>query len=89
MNALYPTDDTRLRTKTAKEAVERLYRRASDYSKAEVLLLDLCQPNEIRGDLFAAAQSVAREIVGNKRYLIPLRLFGIDSGSWASRPGAL
>lgn len=57
----YPTDDTRLLTKAAQEGVERVFREGFRYSKAEVLLLDLCQPNEISGDLFAAAQPVASE----------------------------
>ncbi len=58
----YPTDDTRLLTKAVQEGVERVYREGFCYSKAEVLLLDLSQPNEIIGDLFAAAQSVASEM---------------------------
>jgi len=57
----YPTDDTRLLTKAAQEGVERVFRDGFRYSKAEVLLLDLSQPNEITGDLFAAAQPVASE----------------------------
>ena len=57
----YPTDDTRLLTKAAQEGVERVFRDGFRYSKAEVLLLDLSQPNEITGDLFAAAQPVATE----------------------------
>lgn len=58
----YPTDDTRLLTKAVQEGVERVYREGFCCSKAEVLLLDLSQPNEIIGDLFAAAQSVASEM---------------------------
>lgn len=57
----YPTDDTRLLTKAAHEGVERIYREGFRYSKVEVLLLDLSQPSEITGDLFAAAQPVASE----------------------------
>lgn len=52
----YPTDDTRLLTKPAQKGIERVFREDFRYSKAEVLLLDLSQPNEITGDLFAAAQ---------------------------------
>lgn len=40
---------------------ERVYREGYRYSKAEVLLLDLSQRNEITGDLFAVAQPVASE----------------------------
>ncbi|PRN05317.1 DNA polymerase V subunit UmuC [Pseudomonas sp. LLC-1] len=57
----YPTDDTRLLTKAAHEGVERVFRESFRYSKAEVLLLDLSQPSEITGDLFATAQPVASE----------------------------
>jgi len=57
----YPTDDTRLLAKAAQEGVERVFREGFRYSKAEVLLLDLSQSNEITGDLFAAAQPVASE----------------------------
>jgi len=52
---------TRLLTKAAQEGVERVYRDSFRYSKAEVLLLDLSQRNEITGDLFAVAQPVASE----------------------------
>lgn len=64
----YPTDDTRLLTKAAQEGVKRVYREGFRYSKAEVLLVDLCQPNEITGDLFAAAQPVASgKLMGGAR----------------------
>ena len=41
--------------------MERVYREGFRYSKAEVLLLELSQLNDITGDLFAAAQPVANE----------------------------
>jgi DNA polymerase V len=41
-----PTNDVRLMTKAATEAVNRLFRQGFNYSKAEVLLLDLRQPGE-------------------------------------------
>ncbi|MFC5694863.1 Y-family DNA polymerase [Pseudomonas sp. GCM10022186] len=53
----YPTDDTRLITKAAGEGLELIYREGFAYSKAEVLLLDLRQPGEFTGDLFAPVQS--------------------------------
>jgi DNA polymerase V len=59
----YPTNDMRLMTKAATEAVNRLYRPGFKYSKAEVLLLDLRQPGEFTDDLFAASQPVAAEKV--------------------------
>ena len=52
----YPTDDVRLLTKTATEAVERVFRPGYRYSKAEVMLLNLCQPGEYTDDLFASSQ---------------------------------
>lgn len=52
----YPTNDVRLMTKMAVEALDRVFRPGFKYSKAEVLLLNLCQPNEYTGDLFAVAQ---------------------------------
>ncbi|WP_431078415.1 translesion error-prone DNA polymerase V subunit UmuC [Pseudomonas siliginis] len=52
----YPTDDVRLLTKAAVEVVERIYRPGFKYSKAEVLLLNLCQPGEYTEDLFANSQ---------------------------------
>jgi len=59
----YPTNDVRLMTKAATEAVNRLFRPGFKYSKAEVLLLDLRQPGEFTDDLFAASQPAAAEQV--------------------------
>lgn len=59
----YPTDDTRLLTEAACTAVERLYRPGYRYSKAEVMLLELCQRGEYSDDLFAASQPAASEQV--------------------------
>jgi DNA polymerase V len=55
----YPTNDVRLMTKAAVEAVNRLFRLGFKYSKAEVLLMDLRQPGEFTDDLFAQSQPVA------------------------------
>lgn len=52
----YPTDDVRLLTKAAVDALERVYRSGFKYSKAEVMLLNLCQPGEYTDDLFAVSQ---------------------------------
>jgi DNA polymerase V len=61
----YPTNDVRLMTKAATEAVNRLFRPGFKYSKAEVLLLDLRQPGEYTGDLFAHSQpAVADKVMG-------------------------
>ncbi|SEJ95410.1 translesion error-prone DNA polymerase V subunit UmuC [Pseudomonas sp. NFR16] len=52
----YPSNDVRLMTKAATEAVNRLFRPGFKYSKAEVLLMDLRQPGEFTDDLFAHSQ---------------------------------
>lgn len=52
----YPTDDVRLLTKAAVDSLERIYRPGFKYSKAEVLLMNLCQPGEYTDDLFANSQ---------------------------------
>jgi DNA polymerase V len=52
----YPTDDVRLLTKLAVDALDRVFRPGFNYSKAEVMLLNLCQPGEYTEDLFAASQ---------------------------------
>jgi DNA polymerase V len=57
----YPNNDARLMTKAATEAVNRLFRLGFKYSKAEVLLMDLRQPGEFTGDLFAQSQPVESE----------------------------
>ncbi|MEX5545928.1 translesion error-prone DNA polymerase V subunit UmuC [Pseudomonas simiae] len=59
----YPTNDVRLMTKAATEAVNRLYRPGFKYSKAEVLLIDLRQPGEFTDDLFAHSQPVMADKV--------------------------
>jgi DNA polymerase V len=53
----YPTDDVRLLTKAAIEALDRVYRHGFKYSKAEVLLMNLCRPGEFTDDLFATSQA--------------------------------
>ncbi|AIR90332.1 translesion error-prone DNA polymerase V subunit UmuC [Pseudomonas cremoricolorata] len=57
----YPTNDTLLLTRAATQALTRLYRPGFRYSKAEVLLLDLCPAGQFSGDLFAPAQSARSE----------------------------
>jgi DNA polymerase V len=52
----YPTDDVRLLTKAAIDALDRVFRPGFSYSKAEVMLMNLCQPGEYTGDLFAVSQ---------------------------------
>ncbi|MBD8562086.1 translesion error-prone DNA polymerase V subunit UmuC [Pseudomonas fluorescens] len=59
----YPTNDVRLMTKAATEAVNRLFRVGFKYSKAEVLLMDLRQPGEFTDDLFAHSQPVMADKV--------------------------
>lgn len=57
MQLPWATDDTRMITHYAMHALEQAYRAGYSYSKAEVMLLDLCQRTEITGDLFAPQQS--------------------------------
>lgn len=52
----YPTDDVRLLTRSAVDALDRMFRPGFKYSKAEVMLLNLCQPGEYTDDLFATSQ---------------------------------
>jgi DNA polymerase V len=52
----YPTDDVRLLTQAAVGALDRIFRPGFKYSKAEVMLLSLCQPGEYTDDLFAISQ---------------------------------
>lgn len=52
----YPTDDVRLLTKAAVKSLDRIFRPGFKYSKAEVMLLNLCQPGEYTDDLFAVSQ---------------------------------
>lgn len=52
----YPTDDVRLLTKMAVDALDHVFRPGFNYSKAEVMLLNLCQPGEYTEDLFAQSQ---------------------------------
>ena len=59
----YPSNDVRLMTKAATEAVNRLFRPGFKYSKAEVLLMDLRQPGEFTDDLFAHSQPAAADKV--------------------------
>ncbi|WP_312728210.1 translesion error-prone DNA polymerase V subunit UmuC [Stutzerimonas kunmingensis] len=59
----YPTDDTRVITKAAVAVVGELFQEGFKFSKAEILLMDLRQPNEFTADLFAPAQPVGDERV--------------------------
>ncbi len=52
----YPTDDVRLLTKAAVDAVDHIYRPGFKYNKAEVMLLNLCRPGEYTDDLFTVSQ---------------------------------
>lgn len=59
MRLPYPSDDTRLITQAALAGLEQIYRTGYAFSKAEVLLLDLCQRGEYTDDLFVSTQPEA------------------------------
>ncbi|WP_314408953.1 translesion error-prone DNA polymerase V subunit UmuC [Pseudomonas kuykendallii] len=59
----YPTDDVRMLTAAALAGLNRVFREGYNYSKAEILLLDLCQRGEYTADLFATTQPEASERV--------------------------
>jgi len=52
----YPTDDVRLLTRCALRALEGIFREGYEYSKADVMLLDLRNRGEFSEDLFTASQ---------------------------------
>jgi DNA polymerase V len=52
----YPTDDVRLLTQAAVGAVDQIFRPGFKYSKAEVMLLNLCRAGEYTDDLFSISQ---------------------------------
>lgn len=52
----YPTDDVRVLTKLALQGLDVIYRDGYEYSKAEILLLDLRRRGEFTEDLFATSQ---------------------------------
>ena len=58
-----PTDDTRYITRAAIAGLELVYREGFAFSKAEVLLMDLCQRGEYTDDLFTETQTATSERV--------------------------
>ena len=55
----------RLLTRAAVDALDHVYRAGFNYSKAEVMLLNLCQRGEYTEDLFAESQpSAATKLMG-------------------------
>ncbi|MEE5177125.1 Y-family DNA polymerase [Pseudomonas alliivorans] len=80
----YPTNDVRLMTKYATQAVSRIYRPGFRYSKAEVLLMDICQPGEFTDDLFSAAQPL-----NSDRLMAALDLINDKWGRGTLRTGSV
>nr|AAO89164.1 RulB [Pseudomonas cichorii] len=80
----YPTNDVRLMTKYATEAVSRIYRPGSRYSKAEVMLMDICQPGEFTDDLFSAVQPLSSD-----RLMTALDLINEKWGRGTLRTGSV
>lgn len=61
----YPTDDVRVLTKAAVDALDSVYRPGFKYSKAEILLLNLYRPSQYTDDLFAVSQPLeATKLMG-------------------------
>lgn len=58
-----PTNDTREITKAAIHGLELIYQTGFAFSKAEILLLEICQPGEYTPDLFAETQPAASQKV--------------------------
>lgn len=58
---LSPTNDTREITKAAIQRLELIYQPGFAFSKAEILLLEICQPSEYTPDLFANVQPAASQ----------------------------
>lgn len=80
----YPTDDVRLLTKAAVDALDRVFRPGSKYSKAEVLLMNLCQQGEYTDDLFATSQPV-----GATRVMVVLDQINSRWGRGTLRPASV
>ncbi|WP_164359445.1 Y-family DNA polymerase [Pseudomonas viridiflava] len=80
----YPTNDVRLMTKYATEAVSRIYRPGFRYSKAEVMLMDICQPGEFTDDLFSAVQPLSSD-----RLMTALDLINEKWGRGTLRTGSV
>lgn len=80
----YPSDDTRLITKAALTGLEQIYRAGYAFSKAEVLLVDLCQRGEYTDDLFAPVQPAA-----SQRVMAVLDAVNAKWGRGTLRPGVV
>lgn len=57
----FATDDTRTLVAAARKGLEHIFEPGFAYSKAEILLMNLCQRNEFTEDLFADVQSTGSQ----------------------------
>lgn len=80
----YPSDDTRLISHAALAGLEQIYRPGFAFSKAEVLLLDLCHRGEYTDNLFAPTQSEA-----SRRVMAVLDAVNAKWGRGTLRPGVV
>ena len=80
----FPTDDTRELIKACMTGLTNVFRPGFAYSKAEVLLMDLCRRTECTGDLFAPVQPArASQVMG------VLDQINAKWGRGTIRPGAV
>ncbi len=80
----YPTDDTRLITQAALAGLDELYRPGFAFSKAEVLLMELCRRGEFTDDLFAPIQPAH-----SQRVMAVLDSINAKWGRGTLRPGVV
>lgn len=80
----HPTDDTRLIIQAALADLDELYRPGFAFSKAEVLLMDLCGRGEFTDDLFAPIQPAH-----SQRVMAVLDSINAKWGRGTLRPGVV
>ncbi|WP_150306191.1 Y-family DNA polymerase [Pseudomonas saliphila] len=80
----YPTDDSRLMIKTALSGLDQIYRKGPAYAKASILLMDLCDREQLTPDLFEPTQ-----LLSTDRLMVTLDEINGRWGRGTIRPGRL